>query len=110
MTTGLRIPLASIASFLANTNTNTKAAYKQLYQDLNGIGALENMMHLEEDEILDVLKSEVIGDHGQSLEEVLPMQKPFCIPYVRSLTYKQVIILVLQRPSLHYQWVLKLAQ
>ena len=57
--TGPRIPITSIASFVANTNT--QEAYKQLYGDLNQLGVLEHIIHLEEDKILDILKSRIVG-------------------------------------------------
>ena len=54
--------MTSITTFIVNTNT--EAAYKQLYRDLDQIGVIEHIAHLEEDEILEVLKSGIIRDQG----------------------------------------------
>ena len=78
------ISVASIASFAADTNLET--ASKQFYQDLDQIGATEDMIRRNEDKIIEILKSQGmvtsspihdsnIGDQAQALETAY---KEFC--------------------------------
>ena len=54
--TNSRISITSIASFAANTNTET--AYKQFCKDLHLIGITGYRIRYKEDEILEILKSQ----------------------------------------------------
>ena len=54
--TNSRIPVTSIAAFVANTGTET--AYKQFCNDLYEVGVTEDMARQNKDEILEILKSQ----------------------------------------------------
>ena len=83
--TNSRIPVASIASFAANTNP--EIAYKQFCKDLYQIGVTEEIIQQKEDqilEILEILRSQVMvtsspidntEDEDQALETAY---KEFC--------------------------------
>ena len=51
-----RISVTSIATFAVNSNT--QAAYQQLYKELCQLGVTENMIRFKESKILDLLNSQ----------------------------------------------------
>lgn len=59
-----RIPLSSIASFAANPNT--EIAYKQFCGDVYEIGVTEDMIHQQEDNILEILRSQGMITRSQT--------------------------------------------
>ena len=75
------IPISSIASFAANTNTNTETAYKRFCKDLLHTGVTEAMIQQKEDKILEILRSQGMvaesrigcSDIGDLQDQVLEM-------------------------------------
>ena len=64
-TANSRVSITSIASFAANTNTNTETAYQQFCKDLYQIGVTEDMVRRKKDIILEILRSQSMFSSSQ---------------------------------------------